>query len=66
MATLPDQARQLRLPSSFRGGSARGAAKDSQSDIFKAKALLGYAPIVAFEDRLEETAAWYRTSTTTA
>jgi len=66
VATLPDQARQLRLPSSFRGGSARGAAKDSQSDISKAKALLGYAPIVSFEDGLKQTVEWYRSSMTTA
>jgi nucleoside-diphosphate-sugar epimerase len=43
-----------------------GDVKDSQADISKAKALLGYAPSVTFEDGLEQTVAWYRTSMTTA
>jgi nucleoside-diphosphate-sugar epimerase len=40
--------------------------KDSQADISKANALLGYAPVVSFEDGLEETVKWYRQSMTTA
>jgi len=43
-----------------------GDVKDSQADISKAKALLGYTPTVTFEDGLEQTVAWYRTSMTTA
>ena len=43
-----------------------GDVKDSQADIGKAKRLLGYAPIVSFEDGLEQTVAWYRSSMTTA
>jgi nucleoside-diphosphate-sugar epimerase len=36
--------------------------KDSQADITKAKTLLGYAPIVSFEEGLDKTVAWYRAS----
>src|SRR5688572_20289533 len=36
-----------------------GDVKDSQADITKAKALLGYTPIVTFEDGLANTVAWY-------
>ena len=43
-----------------------GDVKDSQADITKAKALLGYTPIVSFEDGLENTVKWYRSSMTTA
>jgi nucleoside-diphosphate-sugar epimerase len=43
-----------------------GDVKDSQADIRKAKALLGYAPIVSFEDGLKQTVEWYRSSMTTA
>ena len=39
-----------------------GDVKDSQADITKAKTLLGYAPIVSFEEGLDKTVAWYRTS----
>jgi nucleoside-diphosphate-sugar epimerase len=37
-----------------------GDVKDSQADITKARALLGYAPIVGFEQGLGHTVAWYR------
>jgi len=43
-----------------------GDVKDSQADISKAKALLGYQPIVTFEDGLNQTVAWYRASMTAA
>jgi len=39
-----------------------GDVKDSQADISKAKSLLGYAPTVTFEDGLEKTVAWYRST----
>jgi nucleoside-diphosphate-sugar epimerase len=39
-----------------------GDVRDSQADIGKAKRLLGYAPIVSFEDGLANTVAWYRSS----
>ena len=37
-----------------------GDVRDSQADISKAKRLLGYEPIVSFEDGLAKTIAWYR------
>jgi nucleoside-diphosphate-sugar epimerase len=43
-----------------------GDVKDSQADITKARTLLGYSPIVTFEDGLAETVRWYRASMTTA
>jgi nucleoside-diphosphate-sugar epimerase len=43
-----------------------GDVKDSQADIGKAERLLGYQPIVAFEDGLKQTVEWYRTSQMTA
>ena len=39
-----------------------GDVKDSQADISKACRLLGYQPIVSFEEGLEKTIAWYRSS----
>jgi len=46
------------------GEPRAGDVKDSQADIAKAKALLGYTPIVTFEDGLANTVAWYRASMT--
>jgi nucleoside-diphosphate-sugar epimerase len=43
-----------------------GDVKDSQADISKAQQLLGYNPSVSFEDGLEKTVGWYRTSQMTA
>jgi nucleoside-diphosphate-sugar epimerase len=42
-----------------------GDVKDSQADISKARRLLGYEPIVGFEEGLAKTVAWYRTSQVT-
>jgi nucleoside-diphosphate-sugar epimerase len=39
-----------------------GDVRDSQADISKAKALLGYEPIVPFEDGLKRTLDWCRTA----
>jgi nucleoside-diphosphate-sugar epimerase len=39
-----------------------GDVKDSQADISKAARILGYQPIVSFEDGLAKTVAWYRAS----
>ena len=44
----------------------QGDVRDSQADIRKAKALLGYAPIVSFEEGLKRTIAWYRTASAAA
>jgi nucleoside-diphosphate-sugar epimerase len=39
-----------------------GDVKDSQADVTKAERILGYTPIVSFEDGLKKTLEWYRTS----
>jgi nucleoside-diphosphate-sugar epimerase len=39
-----------------------GDVKDSQADITKAERILGYKPIVSFEEGLKKTLEWYRTS----
>jgi nucleoside-diphosphate-sugar epimerase len=36
--------------------------KHSQADIKRAGALLGYAPSVPFEDGLQRTLGWYRST----
>jgi nucleoside-diphosphate-sugar epimerase len=41
----------------------QGDVRDSQASIDKAKAILGYEPIVSFEDGLKRTIQWYRTTT---
>jgi nucleoside-diphosphate-sugar epimerase len=38
-----------------------GDVRDSQADITKAKTLIGYSPIVPFEDGLRRTLEWCRT-----
>jgi nucleoside-diphosphate-sugar epimerase len=38
-----------------------GDVRDSQADIGKAQRILGYAPVVSFEDGLRRTVDWYRT-----
>lgn len=42
------------------GPARHGDVKDSQADISRARALLGYAPLVSFEEGLRHTIAWYR------
>ncbi len=37
-----------------------GDVRDSQADITKARALLGYTPFVPFEEGLRRTVEWYR------
>jgi nucleoside-diphosphate-sugar epimerase len=37
-----------------------GDVRDSQADIGKAQRLLGYQPVVSFEEGLDRTVAWYR------
>ncbi|MDQ3212074.1 MAG: SDR family oxidoreductase [Acidobacteriota bacterium] len=40
----------------------QGDVRDSQADISKAKTLLGYEPLVSFEEGLGHTIEWYRTA----
>ena len=44
------------------GAPRAGDVRDSQADIRKAKALLGYEPLVSFEEGLARTIEWYRTA----
>src|SRR5688572_13654070 len=39
-----------------------GDVRDSQADIEKARRLLGYQPLVSFEEGLKKTVEWYRAS----
>ena len=43
-----------------------GDVKDSQADISKAQRLLGYKPIVSFEEGLRRTLEWYKADNATA
>lgn len=47
-------------------GERAGDVRDSQADISKAKALLGYSPTVALEEGLRHTLAWCRGDTASA
>lgn len=40
-----------------------GDVRDSQADIFKARKLLGYEPLVPFEQGLRQTVEWFKSST---
>ena len=42
--------------------SRAGDVRDSQADISKARTLLGYRPIVSFEEGLKRTIEWYKTA----
>jgi nucleoside-diphosphate-sugar epimerase len=42
----------------------KGDVRDSQADISKAEALLGYKPIVGFEEGISRTIEWYRSART--
>ena len=44
------------------GAPRAGDVRDSQADISKARRILGYEPVVSFEDGLEKTVAWFRAS----
>ena len=39
-----------------------GDVKDSQADITLARTLLGYEPLVSFEEGLRQTVEWYRSA----
>jgi UDP-glucose 4-epimerase len=42
------------------GPTRVGDVRDSQADISAARAILGFQPIVSFEDGLARTVAWSR------
>jgi nucleoside-diphosphate-sugar epimerase len=42
------------------GAARSGDVKDSQADISRARKLLGYEPLVSFEEGLRRTVEWYR------
>jgi nucleoside-diphosphate-sugar epimerase len=44
------------------GPPRAGDVRDSQADISKARQILGYEPLVTFEQGLERTISWYRAS----
>jgi nucleoside-diphosphate-sugar epimerase len=46
------------------GPPRAGDVKDSQADISKARRLLGYRPIVPFDEGLRNTVEWYRSTQT--
>jgi UDP-glucose 4-epimerase len=46
------------------GPPRAGDVKDSQADISKARRLLGYTPIVPFDEGLRNTVEWYRSTQT--
>src|SRR5688572_29943158 len=48
------------------GEPRTGDVRDSQADIGKARRLLGYQPLVALDQGLEQTVAWFRKTQTTA
>jgi nucleoside-diphosphate-sugar epimerase len=39
-----------------------GDVKDSQADVTRARTLLGYEPLVSFEEGLRQTVEWYRSA----
>jgi len=48
------------------GPYRKGDVMHSQADITKARRILGYEPIVSFEEGLRRTVDWYRTATIAA
>jgi UDP-glucose 4-epimerase len=44
------------------GPDRAGDVRDSQADIAKAEALLGFHPTVSFEEGLRRTVEWYKTA----
>jgi nucleoside-diphosphate-sugar epimerase len=46
--------------------SRAGDVRDSQADISRAREVLGYEPIVSFEEGLAKTVDWYRTTAAAA
>jgi nucleoside-diphosphate-sugar epimerase len=48
------------------GPERKGDIKHSVADISLAKNVMGYKPVVSFEEGLSRTVAWYRTQMNTA
>jgi nucleoside-diphosphate-sugar epimerase len=47
------------------GAPRQGDVRDSQADISRAQQVLGYTPLVPFEEGLARTVAWYREARST-
>jgi len=47
-------------------GDRAGDVRDSQADVTRAQEILGYQPLVSFEEGLRRTVDWYRTLKATA
>ena len=60
-ATMRDADRQRRRRSPY-GPPRAGDVKDSLADITRARTLLGYEPMVSFQEGLRQTVDWYRHS----
>jgi UDP-N-acetylglucosamine 4-epimerase len=43
------------------GPVREGDIRDSQADIAKARKLLGFSPVVPFDEGLRQTVAWFQT-----
>ena len=47
------------------GPEREGDVKDSQADIFRARQLLAFEPVVPFDDGLRQTVEWYQANAKT-
>ena len=48
------------------GPSRTGDVRDSQADVHKARKLLGFDPVVPFDEGLRRTVAWYQSTAATS
>ena len=48
------------------GPARTGDVRDSQADVHKARKLLGFDPVVPFDEGLRRTVAWYQSAAATS